>query len=431
VAEADVKVAQVTSETWRRLAAQVVPAAVVGVGSAMALLLLSEIAGHLEHLIWTDLPGTLHVSPDSPGWIIGVLALTGVAVALVVTFVPGHAGPDPATLQLTGAPLPINVLPSLAIAIVLALAGGVSLGPENPIIGITVGLSIAVGTRLLPRVGSAGWAAWAVSGTLGAMFGTPVAAALMLSEVSVDSSVPLWDRMFGPLVAAGAGAVTMDLLHAESFSISVAPYPGPQMIDLVSACVIAAATALVGVVAVHAYPRLYRLFQRMGPPLLTIIVGGVVLGLLGAIGGRITLFKGLDEMKQLSATAASYTATGLAFVGVIKLIAMLVAATSGFRGGRIFPAVFVGVAFGLAISAFVPTVPQSLAVGASLLGILLAVTRSGWLSLFMAALMVGEAQVLPILCIAILPAWLLVTDQPLMVITSRSASPVPVSSGAH
>jgi hypothetical protein len=39
----------------------------------------------------------------------------------------------------------------------------------------------------------------------------------------------------------------------------------------------------------------------------------------------------------------------------------------------------------------------------------------------MAALMVGEAQVLPILCIAILPAWLVVTGRPEMVIKPAPA----------
>ena len=85
-----------------------------------------------------------------------MLTLTGVAIGLVVTFVPGHAGPDPATIELGGPPIPVAVLPGIALAIVLALAGGVSLGPENPIIGITIGLSVAVGTRLIPGIGGRG-----------------------------------------------------------------------------------------------------------------------------------------------------------------------------------------------------------------------------------------------------------------------------------
>jgi H+/Cl- antiporter ClcA len=175
-------------------------------------------------------------------------------------------------------------------------------------------------------------------------------------------------------------------------------------------------------VAVRLFPHVYAGIRRLGPPQVSLIAGGALLGVLGAIGGPITMFKGLTQMQDLSANVASYTAAGLAGIVVIKLAALLISSTAGFRGGRIFPAVFIGVALGLAVNTFVPAVPQPLAVAASLLGILLAITRSGWLSLFMAALMVGEAQILPILCIAILPAWLLVTDQPLMVISPKKAS---------
>jgi H+/Cl- antiporter ClcA len=363
------------------------------------------------------MPAALGVDPASPWWIFGVLTLTGVAIGFVVTFVPGHAGPDPATIELGGPPIPVAVLPGIALAIVLALAGGVSLGPENPIIGITIGLSVAGGTRLIPAIGGGAWAALAFSGTIGAMFGTPVAAALALSEAPGDPKVPLWDRLFAPLVAAGAGALTTDLLHGESFAIGTSPYPGPQLPDLLSAAVVATVAAAIGMLAIFLFPLSWRLFRRLGPPFVALVAGGAILGILGAIGGEITLFKGLEQMQELTARAGEYSAAGLAMIGAIKLVAVVIAGTSGFRGGRIFPAIFVGVAFGLAVNAFLPGIPQSLAVAASLVGILVAVTRSGWLALFLAAFLVGEAQMLPILCVAILPAWLVVTGRPEMVIS--------------
>ena len=49
---------------------------------------------------------------------------------------------------------------------------------------------------------------------------------------------------------------------------------------------------------------------------------------------------------------------------------MVIAATSGFRGGRIFPSVFAGVAIGLFVNALVPQIPEAIAVSASLMGIL-------------------------------------------------------------
>jgi hypothetical protein len=42
---------------------------------------------------------------------------------------------------------------------------------------------------------------------------------------------------------------------------------------------------------------------------------------------------------------------------------------------------------------------------------LLALTRQGWLSLFTAAVLVASPVILALLCIASLPAWLLVTGR--------------------
>ena len=48
--------------------------------------------------------------------------------------------------------------------------------------------------------------------------------------------------------------------------------------------------------------------MRLGSPLVALVVGGVVLGVLGAIGGPITLFKGLEQMEELTETVADYSA---------------------------------------------------------------------------------------------------------------------------
>ncbi|MGX1476483.1 UNVERIFIED_CONTAM: H+/Cl- antiporter ClcA [Streptomyces canus] len=136
-------------------------------------------------------------------------------------------------------------------------------------------------------------------------------------------------------------------------------------------------------------------------------VGGLVLGLLAALGGHLTLFKGLDEIGEPAADPAGWSAGEYATMTVVKLAALLVAAYCGFRGGRIFPAVFVGVAFGLSAHALVDAVHPALGVGAGVLGILLAVTRQAWVSLLVAAVLVAAPAILALLCIASLPAWLL------------------------
>ncbi|MGC5168057.1 ion channel protein [Luteimicrobium sp. DT211] len=402
----------VTTRTLLRLA---VPALVVGVVSALLLFALSGLATDLEHLVWDDLPEAWGIRTTDTWWTVLVLTVTGVLVGATVRWMPGHAGIDPATAELIAPPLGLRVLPGLAVALVLGLAGGVSLGPENPIIAINVALAAWFLCR--PRLGVPVpmAVALAAAGTVGALFATPVAAALVLTETFAERGVQggaLFDRLFGPLVAAGAGAVTMDVLGAPTFAVQLPAYPGPALGDVLSGAVVAVATALLCLSAVLLLAPVHRAFHAIRSPVVALGAAGLVLGLLGLIGGPVTLFKGLSQMKELAQQADTYTWLGLAVVGIVKLGALLVAAAAGFRGGRIFPAVFVGVAFGLSATALVPAVPPAVAVSAGVLGSVLVVTRDGWLALFMATAVAGDIRLLPLLCIAVAPLWLAVRAMP-------------------
>lgn len=194
------------------------PAVAIGIASSLILIVVMKIASVLQNLLWQRLPGTLGIAQDSPLWIIGVLTLTGIAVGLVIRFSQGHAGPDPACEPLIGAPVPPSALPGLIVALILGLAGGVSLGPEHPIMTVNIALAVAIGARLLPRVNRMEWTILASAGTIGALFGTPVAAALIFSQtLNGSSEVPLWDRLFAPLMAAAAGALTTGLFSILIF----------------------------------------------------------------------------------------------------------------------------------------------------------------------------------------------------------------------
>lgn len=402
-----------------------VPAIVVGMAAALMLLVVVLAANLLQRFLWQTLPPMLGASGTAWWWVLGVLTLTGLAVGLVVRYVPGHAGPDPATVSLFGAPTPVGVLPGLALALILALAGGVSLGPENPIIAIIVGLTVAVGAKLMPKVPAKGWVMLAAAGTIGAMFGTPVAAALLFSEmVGGDKDKPIWDQLFAPLVAAGAGALTMSQFEEMDFSLPIDPYLHPTIPDIGLGMAVALAAVAIGMLGVWLFPLFHRAFRSLGNnPVLSLTLGGFLLGLLGILGGPVTMFKGLAEMKTLAGSAASFSASGLALIVVVKLVAVLISASCGFRGGRIFPLVFVGVAFGLLVHQLFPMVPMALAIACSVLGFTLVVTRDGWLSLFMGAVMIPGIELLPLLCVAILPAWLALAGRPEMLI-KPSALPV-------
>ncbi|MCV8906186.1 ion channel protein [Escherichia coli] len=399
------------------------PAVAIGIASSLILIVVMKIASVLQNLLWQRLPGTLGIAQDSPLWLIGVLTLTGIAVGLVIRFSQGHAGPDPACEPLIGAPVPPSALPGLIVALILGLAGGVSLGPEHPIMTVNIALAVAIGARLLPRVNRMEWTILASAGTIGALFGTPVAAALIFSQtLNGSSEVPLWDRLFAPLMAAAAGALTTGLFFHPHFSLPIAHYGQMEMTDILSGAIVAAIAIAAGMVAVWCLPRLHAMMHQMKNPVLVLGIGGFILGILGVIGGPVSLFKGLDEMQQMVANQA-FSTSDYFLLAVIKLAALVVAAASGFRGGRIFPAVFVGVALGLMLHEHVPAVPAAITVSCAILGIVLVVTRDGWLSLFMAAVVVPNTTLLPLLCIVMLPAWLLLAGKPMMMVNRPKQQP--------
>ena len=390
------------------------PALIIGVASSLILIVIMKVAAVLQSVLWTSLPSTVGLNASSPTWVILILTLTGIAVGLVIRYSPGHAGPDPATEPLIGAPVDTAALPGLIIALIIGLAGGVSLGPEHPVMAVNIALAVAVGSRILPRVNTLDWTILASAGTIGALFGTPVAAALIFSQtLSGNADIPLWDRLFAPLLSAAAGALTTSLFFHPHFSLPIAHYSQMQLADIFSGAIVAAIAIALGMVAVWCLPRLHRLMHRLKHPVLILGMGGLIMGILGAIGGNITLFKGLDEMQQM-AFSQVFTVSDYLLFALIKLAALVVAAACGFRGGRIFPAVFVGVALGLMLHEHVEAVPAAITISCSILGLVLVVTRDAWLSLFMAAVVVPDTTLLPLLCIVMLPAWLLLAGRPML-----------------
>lgn len=401
-----------------------VPSLIVGVVSAVGLFVVDEAAHMLEDLLWVHLPHAFGVSPDSRWWIFGILSLIGLSVGLIASFVPGRAGTDSATVELIGPPMPLGAVPGLVLVTVLGLAGGVSLGPESAIIAINTAMLVALVTRLFPGVDLELVVMVSAAGTIGALFGTPIAAILVLTGVvaAAKAGGVLWDRLFLPLLSASVASITMAFLGAEQLRAPAVPITEIPLMQLLPAAVaVACVAALFGLLGSVLFQPLYSLFRKLKTPLLYTTLGGILLGLLGALGGPLTLFKGSTQMVELVDHAGAFTTWQLVGIVGIKLCALLIAATSGFRGGRIFPAVFIGVAAGMLCQAFFPQIPLGLAIGCGALGMVLAVSRDGWIAIFIAVVVSGDVGLLPVFCFVVLPVWLLVARAPEMLARAPQA----------
>lgn len=399
-------------------------ALLIGIGCSLLLLGTSEVAERLRKAVWDTLPDHAGFDGDDHWWVVAVLTCAGLLVGLTVRYAPGHGGPDPASEGLIEPPMPVRMVPSVLLTLIIALAGGVSLGPETPITACNIALACWIGMRL--RKGEPeGWLALGAAGTFGALFATPVAAALVVAEIGGEPGVPLWDRLFAPLSAATAGALTTYLTSQPLFSVDVPAYPGVAWSHLLYGTGIALAAACLVLVGVYAFPHAYRLFQRIDSPVLMLTAAGLLLGLLGVLGGHLTLFKGLHEVHEITEDLEQHSAGNLLFIVAVKIAAFTLATAAGFRGGRISPTLFIGAVVGECAHALFPSIPLSLAVVCGVLGAVMPVIRQTWLTLFMAAMTVPDMELLPLLCLASLPVWLLVTDRPQMLVPKRPSETVP------
>ncbi|WP_082096158.1 ion channel protein [Demequina flava] len=409
----------------RKLLRVTVPAVIIGAMCGVLLWAIDEAAHGVTVFMWELVPDWIGIDPEARWWPIVVLGLAGLSVGVIIRYIPGHGGYDSATTELVAPPLPLKVLPGVALALIVSLGAGVSLGPESPIISIAVGLSMWGLLKIMPNVGHGPVILIASAGMIGAMFGSPVAAALLLTELvaGVKTGGLLWDRLFAPVAAASAGALTAHWLGVAFSPSDISDYAGPHWMDLVIGIPIAVVAALGSLAGAWLMPKLWHLLRRFPNPIVFTTLGGIMLGVLGAIGGPITLFKGAEQTGELVSRAGEFSFWALLGMALIKVAALTVSAAAGFRGGRIFPAVFIGAAFGLAGHSLFPESSLALAIAAGSMGSILAIGRDGWLAGFMGVALVGDITILPVLMVIILPTWLVVTSAPAMIVEHAVVPP--------
>lgn len=386
-----------------------VAAAVVGVLAALALLVFEGAAHKIEHFLWHTLPENFDVSHGADWWTITVLLVGACVVALVLWISPGHGGHEPATESLFGEPLPVAHVPGLLVAALVSLSFGASLGPEAPLLGTTTAVLAWLAAR--HNQSAQGLTMIGIAGLLGAMFGAPVGATFAFIELMPLSGKDLYDRLVPLFVSATAGALTITLIATRPQFF--APFPDPRdfiVVDIASAAAIGVVGALVGLAIGWALRNLHAPTQQI-PLVVRLVLGGLLLGFVAVIAGDLVLFSGQRELDPLISRSESFSNSEIALLFVGKALSLVIAVLAGFRGGKIFPAVFVGMSLGVLIHALIPGIPLVLACGAATVGIVVALIRVWLLTLLLVAMIVGFAS-LPLLGVALIAAHLVVSSQP-------------------
>jgi H+/Cl- antiporter ClcA len=190
-------------------------------------------------------------------------------------------------------------------------------------------------------------------------------------------------------------------------------YDGTNLLDLGLAVPAGVVTALL-IVAIRRLGAAVREHgeRRLGAAI-ALVAGGVVVGALALLASRLgadpeaVLFSGQAAVPYI---VAADSVSIVLLVIAVKGIAYGVSLGCGFRGGPIFPAIFLGVAV-TALAVVTLDVSPTLAVAVGTAAGMAAMTRLLFSGLVFATLLVGAAglDAMPAAVLAAVAAWLTVT----------------------
>ena len=432
--------AMLRSRAYLRL---LVLAAIIGVPVSAVAYGFLALVNYLQQEIFIHLPHGLGFSTEPVWWPLPVLAVGGVLAALAIRYLPGRGGPSPADgFKLHGPPTPAQ-LPGIILAALATLIFGAVLGPEMPLILIGGGLaalSVRLARRDVPDQARAVVASAGSFAAISTLLGSPIVGAFLLMEASGLGGQMLSLVLLPGLVASGVGSLIFIGLDAwtglGTFSLAIPGVPhfgNPDIAEFGWALVIGLAAAVIGTGIHRAAPLVRRYADRQVlilTPLAGLAVAGLAIGYAEGTGKSSSdvLFSGQSALPPLVQNAATYSVGALLLLLVCKALAYTVSLGT-FRGGPIFPALFVGAAGGIAMS-HLPGLPLTagLAMG---MGAMSAVMLTLPLtSVLLPAVMIpsSELTLTPLVIVAVVVAY--VTAARLAPAPGKQASPSPGQRGA-
>jgi H+/Cl- antiporter ClcA len=350
----------------KQFAALLALAAVVGLVVSFAAWCFLQGVHELQQAVFDDLPRAVGYDHGAPRWwSLPVCGVAGLVTAFAIVRLPGRGGHVPAQ-GLSAAPTQPVALPGVMLAAVATLGLGIVLGPEAPLMALGGGLAVFA-LRLArrdapPQVESVMAAAGALA-AISFIFNSPVIAAVLLIEATGLGGprlpvvlVPgLLAAGIGSLVAIGMGSWTgVDTSDFALGSLSLPTFARPDFADFLWTIPLGIAVAVVAFVIL----RVARMFLRLVEsreflllPLAGLAIAGLAIAFSEAADKSVNavLFSGEVALPQLVANPGAWSLSALALLIAFKGIAWSIS-LAGFRGGPVFPALFLGAAAGLMAS---------------------------------------------------------------------------------
>jgi H+/Cl- antiporter ClcA len=339
-------------------------AALIGIPvSAVAYGFLKAVA-ELQGWFFHSLPVQLGFQGPPAWWPLPLLGVAGLLVSSIIRYLPGTGGHSPADgFKTGGTPAPIDI-PGVLLAALATLSLGVVLGPEAPLIAIGGGLGVLavhLANKDAPPTAAAVMAAAGSFAAISTLFGSPIAGAFLLMEAAGLGGPILGLVLVPGLLAAGVGTLIFigldSLTGFGTFSLAIPdlpPFHHPNGVMFLWALVFGLVATVAGttirLLALAVRPHVERRSLLL-TPVVGLAVAGVAIGFTEATGQGVgnVLFSGQDALPGLIQHAAGWTVGALLLLMLCKGVAYGLSLSS-FRGGPVFPSMFIGAAGGVAAS---------------------------------------------------------------------------------
>jgi H+/Cl- antiporter ClcA len=352
---------------------------------------------------------------SNPGWFgghwwwIAVTAAAGVVVGLLRRLtrlpeeIPGLIG------DLQEQHVNPRLVPGIVVVSAASLIGGASLGPEKALGSIGGGAGSWISSRRgLDEESSKVNTLSGFAGAYGGLFSSTVIVVMLLMEVARPGGQRFAKALAGSIVASSvgfgiyfaiAGSVFLDAYQVPTYKFADWQLLAGVPLGLFAALVV---TLLAGFMLLT--PRLFARLKL--PAIAKSTLGGVVFGLVG-VALPLTLFTGSDQLKTVLKDAGTLGLGLLVAILIAKMLTFAVSQASGFVGGPIFPALFIGGTAGVIVHQVIPGVPLGLAFTCLLAAVPGSLVAAPFSMVLLAAFMtqVGALQTAPIL-IAVVTAFL-------------------------
>ncbi len=348
----------------RRYLVLLVFAAVLGVPISVSSYWFLKLADNLQVWVYQDLPTGVGFQRAPSWWPVVPLLVAGLLVGLIIRSAPGGGGESPAAGFSPGHRVSIPALPGIAVAALTGIGLGAVVGPEAPLIALGAGLAV-VALRMMRREQPPELVAMvAATGSFAAistLLGSPLAGAFLLLEAAGLGGVTEAIVLVPGLLAAGIGTLIFTGLGSwtgygnQSLAIGNLPTAAaPTAAEFGWALAAGLAAGLLST-ALRRGALLARPQVERAPVAVVPVIGLATAGLAIAYqqatgkGWSDVLFSGQSSLPGLINNSAGYSLGALFLLLACKGLAYL-GAMAGFRGGPIFPSMFLGAVGGLALS---------------------------------------------------------------------------------